>query len=363
MKGNVTLRERTLPSGNRALYLDICHDGKRERESLGIILKPGNDRETRQANRKQRELAEAIAARRLLDMRTERYGLPSDRSDTLVYAYAQKWLQRSGVTQGTINLDIRMIAWMRAYDGSDGLTFRDIDMAWCQGFIDSLNKPATYGKPLKEASKGTVWNRFKAFIHYAMNNDIITKDPMKKLSPFRKSRESIRTYLTAEELARLAQTPIKRKREWFKRMFLFSCFTGLRYSDVSALIWGEVSADGDRVTFRQQKTGGLQYLDINSQAQSLLGERGKDRERVFGIISSNIRGNWLAEWAADAGIDKHLTFHSSRHTFATLMLKATDNIALVSKLLGHADVSTTMIYAKITDRQKKEAVDKLPKIL
>ena len=70
----------------------------------------------------------------------------------------------------------------------------------------------------------------------------------------------------------------------------------------------------------------------------------------------------LRAWAREAGIDKHLTFHVSRHTFATLALTHDVDLYTVSKLLGHKDISTTQIYAKIIDKKKQEAVNRLPQI-
>ena len=65
----------------------------------------------------------------------------------------------------------------------------------------------------------------------------------------------------------------------------------------------------------------------------------------------------LAEWAKNAGIEKHVTFHVSRHSYATMMLTIGVDIYTVSKLLGHKNVATTQIYAKIIDQKKIDAVN------
>lgn len=153
-----------------------------------------------------------------------------------------------------------------------------------------------------------------------------------------------------------------------KRAFLFSCLTGLRRSDIVKLTWGEVHKQGDftRIIFRQKKTGGQEYIDITPQAADLIGERGNHAsdDFVFGDIHSPSATNYhIREWALRAGVDKYISFHCGRHTFATLMLDIGTDIYTVSKLLGHRELSTTQIYAKVMDKNKQAAVARIPDIL
>jgi integrase len=126
-----------------------------------------------------------------------------------------------------------------------------------------------------------------------------------------------------------------------------------------------VQTDGStRIIFRQQKTRGLEYLDISDQAVGLMGPRQSDDQPVFGAsVSTTYLSCILSSWAAAAGISKHITFHSARHTFAVMMLQIDVDLYTVSKLLGHRDIKTTQIYAKILDKKKQEAVNKIPRIL
>ena len=170
-------------------------------------------------------------------------------------------------------------------------------------------------------------------------------------------------YLTIDEVRKLAQTPCRS--EEVKTAFLFSCLTGLRRSDIAKLTWGEVHQQGEftRIIFRQKKTGGQEYLDITKQAAALMGERGADDERVFKWFNSPGSTNDIIRvWVANAGINKDITFHCGRHTFATMMLDLGADIYTVSKLLGHADISTTQIYAKVLDKKKQAAVAAIPDV-
>ena len=111
------------------------------------------------------------------------------------------------------------------------------------------------------------------------------------------------------------------------------------------------------------KTKGVENLPINEQAVKLMGNRGKEEEKVFeGLLYSAYNNKKLHKWVKEAGIDKHITFHSGRHSFATLQLTMDTDIYTVSKLLGHKNVKTTEIYAKVIDKKKINAVSKIPNI-
>ncbi|MBQ2395254.1 MAG: integrase catalytic domain-containing protein, partial [Alistipes sp.] len=162
-----------------------------------------------------------------------------------------------------------------------------------------------------------------------------------------------------------ASTPIKPRHEEVRKAFLFSCLTGLRVSDIVAITWGQVSKVGTmtRITFKQKKTQGLQYLDINEQAAELMGEQRSATEHIFHLHSLNLTNTQLRKWVQSAGISKHISFHSGRHTFAVMMLDLGADIYTVQKLLGHRNINTTQIYAKILDKNKQEAVQRIPKIM
>ena len=150
-----------------------------------------------------------------------------------------------------------------------------------------------------------------------------------------------------------------------RNAFLFSCLTGLRKSDIEKMKWSEVRQQGEftRIVFKQKKTGGQEYIDINPQAVVFMGERRKPEDHVFpNFAYSSFYLMELKRWAMRAGITKDITFHSGRHTFAVLMLDLGADIYTVQKLLGHKEIHTTQIYAKIMDKKKQEAVCMIPDI-
>jgi integrase len=151
--------------------------------------------------------------------------------------------------------------------------------------------------------------------------------------------------------------------EIMKKAFLFSALTGLRWSDINKLIWSEIQNSkeiGNYIRFTQKKTKGTETLPFNEDALKLLGKRGAPKDRVFeGLKYSAWHNLKLQQWAMKAGISKTITFHCARHTYATLQLTLGTDIYTVSKLLGHKDLSTTQIYAKIIDERKTLAASKI----
>ena len=132
------------------------------------------------------------------------------------------------------------------------------------------------------------------------------------------------------------------------------------------LRWVDVQRQGAfvRLIFRQKKTGEQEYLDISSEAVPFMGERGGDGERVFGDFHySDTMRRELQSWVSRAGINKRITFHCARHTFAVMMLDLGTDIYTVSKLLGHRRLSTTQIYARVLDKGKQAAVSRIPSIV
>ena len=169
--------------------------------------------------------------------------------------------------------------------------------------------------------------------------------------------------MTFDELQALAKTECKYP--VLKSAFLFYCLSGLRWSDINTLTWSEVRDEGDisRVNFRQEKTDGVEYLYISRQARELLGERQDPQERVFRGLKYGMTYNTeLVRWCNRSGVSKHITFHSARHTNAVLLLENGADIYTVSKRLGHRELRTTQIYAKIVDNKMKEAAEMIPEL-
>ena len=149
--------------------------------------------------------------------------------------------------------------------------------------------------------------------------------------------------------------------ESIKQSYLFCCFCGLRISDVRTLRWGDIDTeDGQaRLKIVMHKTKNQLYLPLSEQALKWLPERGdaQDSDNIFSLPPKNTMMRNLRIWAQNAGITKNVTFHTSRHTFATMNITAGVDLYTTSKLLGHTNIAITQIYAKIIDKKKDEAVN------
>lgn len=356
IKEPIRLREKTLKDGTKSLYLDIYHDGVRRYEFLKMYLIPENKRGDKEKNKKTMDIANAIKAKRIIELQAGAYGIEmADRKEVPFFPYYDKMCEKIYSRKNNLWKRVRQIILQTT---DEKIRFKSVDLRFVNNVRNAID-----GMDIKEGSKNIYFAVFKAVLNQAVRDNIIDKSPALAVAGF-KASEAKRTYLTAEELAMLADAECPNDN--IKRAFLFACFTGLRLSDVKALKWGDVVEENGytRLIFRQKKTKWQEYLDINKQAVSLMGERKKSDDNVFkGMLTNyNININ-LGKWSLNAGVTKHVTFHVARHTFATLMLANGVDLYTVSKLVGHRDIKTTQIYAKIMDKEKRKAVDMLPHIL
>lgn len=365
-----------MPSGNTTLYLDIYINGVRSYEYLKLYLVPERTRADKEKNKETLRLADAIRAKRVVELRNGVYGFKSAyATETNFYDYYRAMVERRrGVEKGGNWGNWRSCYHhLKIYDGRESLTFADITPEWVQGFKDYLEHDAVAwhhdirkrlkDKPLARNSKVSYFNKLRACINQAFEERIIPYNPLRGIEGF-KAEEGTRMYLTIDEVKRLAQVDCEYPQ--IKAAFLFSCLTGLRRSDVLRITWGDVYEQGEftRLIFKQKKTKGQEYLDITQEARVLMGERGKPTDHPFSNIHSPTCTNKaIQEWVLRAGIDKKITFHCARHTFATMMLDIGTDLYVVSKLLGHREIGTTQIYARVMDKNKQAAVAAIPSIL
>ena len=210
---------------------------------------------------------------------------------------------------------------------------------------------------LSQNSAATYFSIVKAGLHRAFIDEYLTVDVAAKVKGIPELKVKRET-LTIEEAELLARTPCEN--EVLKRAFFFAVLTGIRLCDIHELTWGEIqkTATGWRVDFTQRKTHVVDYLPISEQAYSLCGEPGEHDQQIFaGLTGSSWISRPLKKWIAASGIKKHITFHCSRHTFATLQLANGTDIYIVKGMLGHTNVKTTQIYAHIVDKDKRNAAD------
>lgn len=377
----VHLRKKKLKSGKTSLYLEYYKghsttpEGKskilRDFEYLEIYLTTNPETPTqKKENKENLELAEQILTIRKAEVYQGKYNLKNENKGKISFLeyYEQKKEERYQTKGNYDNWDAAQ-KHIEAYCPLH-TTLNDIDVDFIKGFKKHLDMIAVTKsqKKLSQNTKHTYFNKFKACLNAAFEEGYLKENLIKKVKGFAMG-ESTREYLTSDELQKLSDTPCKLP--LLKRAFLFSALTGIRWSDVNKMKWSEVREEGNdenglpifRIIFQQKKTEGVEYLYISQQARQLLGKRTDSKERVFkGLRYSAHMNLQLLRWCMDAGIKKHITFHSARHTNAVLLLENGADIYTVSKRLGHREIRTTEIYAKIIDKKMKEAAHLIPRL-
>jgi len=358
----IHLREKILSNGNASLYLDIYFEGKRKYEFLKLYLitnpKSASDKEK---NRSTLQLAQAIKAKRIVEIQNKAYGFTSNtRLQANLLDYFATLSEERKAEKGNYGNWESARKHLGLY--CDALTtFNDVDIQFVEGFKNFLKETKTKsGKSLSQNSQHSYYQKFAACLRHAYEKGILPHNPANSVrAP--KPGEPQRDYLSLDEIRALVKAECKFP--VMKKAFLFSCLTGIRWSDINLMTWGQVQdLNGiPRIIFRQKKTKGQEYLDINDQALDFLGERGQPAARVFeGLKYSAWHNMELQKWCVRAGITKEITFHCGRHTFAVMMLDLGADLFTTSKLLGHAHVKTTQIYGKVLDKKKQEAVGRIP---
>ena len=365
----MTLRTKPVSKGRQSYYLDIYKDGQRKYEFLKLYLVPATNEAAKIQNANTEQAAKAIRNQRELEIIQGKGGLaPVSNSKLLLLDWMEEYRKMKLATgqsnERALSVD-KVITHLKAYAG-EKTKLSAVDSDFCKGFVAYLGN-ATSGKhtqnpkPLASSTANAYFQLFTSALNEAVRQKKIAANPVLYLSredkkPI-KAEKSNRTFLTIEEVKQLATTDFKN--ESIKQAFLFACFTGLRISDIRNLTWGNIVErnGGFFVTITMQKTREPLTIKLNKQAAKWLPKKNATKE-VFDLpVYNAIINDNLKRWAKKAGIEKSLCFHMSRHTFATMELTLGADLYVVSKLLGHNDVSVTQIYADIINKKREEAVD------
>jgi len=354
----VSLRKRAMKNGGYSLNLDYMIDGVRTRESLKLYLVPERNKLDKARNNETLKMAKAVQARRALEIQSARTGIRyGHRKDMLLSDYLAEqedaYRERGKPSYSVIIHGIRK--HLLAYGGRP--TLLTVDKEYVLGFVSFMRK-----KGLSEGSVHVYFANLNTLFNNAYREGLMNENPIKRIETSKKPSDpkTVREYLTLAELRSLISA--KCRRETVKKAFLFACFTGLRLSDIEKLEWIHIRDNGEglQVETRMQKTGSLVYVPLPANAVAQLPERTEGK--VFDLPRRTQIREALREWMKEAGIQKHITFHCSRHTYATILLTYGADIYTVSSLLGHANISTTQIYAKIVDESKRRTVNLIPDI-
>ncbi len=357
---NVKIRYRKTSIGLYSLYLDYYHDGKREYDypkkyikgTKASYIEDNNTLQYILSYRDKKQLA-------ILQKDTGLESLSENLNANFADYFKDLANRKTGSTQRK---------WLSVYQhllkfSSGKILIKSVDKKFCRSFYNYLHSVCSYSTP-----RG-YFKVFSAALNNLVLNAIIPNNPAKLImqeseirSKLKKTKERQREYLTIEELQNLIKTPINNLLS--KDAFLFSCFTGLRLGDIRELIFAQLS--NGYIEFKQHKTNTNERIKLSSSALQIItrlkSNKTSNNDKVFPLYENKALNKHLKRWIKDAGINKKITFHCGRHTFATMCLSSDIDIYTVSKLMGHKDLESTQIYAKLIDKKKDEAIDKLPEL-
>lgn len=290
--------------------------------------------------------------------------------------------------------DINFLDYFQAY--IDKYTKKDIRMVVMalNRFKDFLNETPEYSKfkkvikpeqitkdmveayteYLQNRSVGegakSIYARFKKVVRYAVEHDLIRKNPCDGVVIKVDDQILRKEVLSWDEVRLLASTHYENENLNIRNAFLFCLYCGLRFCDVKDLTFANVDYFNALLKFEQNKTKGHSansgvVIPLNNMLLKLIGKPQQPNNRnelIFSLPSYEMCSKALKRWVKRAGIDKHITWHCARHSFAVNILNRGANIKTVASLLGHSGLKHTEKYTRAIDSLKQEAINSLPQI-
>lgn len=381
---NPKLKQKKLSDGNISLYLDYylgrvnCKDEcgntvnkvqrKREFLHLTILANPRTPIERKQ-NKETLELAQTIRFEREQELKQTLHGyrIKKDR-DINFLDYFQAYIDKYD------KKDKRMvrIALNRFKDFlQDTPEYNRYIHTIKPEFIDR-DMIVTFTEYLQSRSYGegakSIYQRFKKVMKYAVDHDVILKNPCEGVQIRVDENTLKKDILSQEEIQTLMATHLKGQNMEVRRAFILCLYCGLRYCDVKDLTFANVDYSNRLLKFEQNKTKGHSLnsgviIPLNDGILNLIGkpQEGQTKESlIFNLPTYEMCLKSLKRWVRAAGIDKHISWHCARHSFAVNILNNGANIKTVASLLGHSGLKHTEKYTRAIDSLKQEAINSLP---
>ena len=370
-----------MKAGNRGLYLEYYEKGFRKRENLHLYLIPEDAPDAKRINKRTYLKAMAVRSDRILNPpEFDKKPEPEEGIDrtTTWLEWCDEYIRYSagcGNSDSAMhhknNVRKRINEYLDCIGRTD-ILLKDVTTEVISGLYDYMRND--YRNPnqikvregrLADFSLLLFGETVNAIFNKALREGRIGFNPLRGLNKLERfhAPDKHREYLTPDELMRfLAVETATENEHQVQAAFGFSCMTGLRLGDIQRLRWGDIKPMGEgwAVSIVQHKTGSPVTVPLNDLALSLLPLRPEnDDENVFRLPGESGKVTKYVRSIRDkAGITgKELTFHCSRHTAATLAISAGAELYSVSKILGHRNLVSTQVYAKVNLEKKMEAVN------
>ena len=347
----VKLRERKTSDETSTLHLDYSINGKRNREPLNLKIydNPKTIFE-RQHNKETLTKASLIRNEREKQFFSDEIDEALDRkkrSNSDFYDYVKTYLSNytkkdKRTMLGVFNAFVEF--------APPPLSGKEVNESMCLKFRDYLSENFSGETP------SSYFSRFKKLVKQAYRDKYLKINPVEDIQNFKGDDSIKKDVFTIEELRALKNTSCGN--ETVKKAFLFSCNTGLRFAEIKKLKWESIK--NNEIVDEQSKTNKQVSVPLNDNALKILTECKNDSDYIFILPSHNAVTKTLRNWAKKANIDKHLTFHCARHTFGTNLAFYGNDVASISKLLGHTSLKHTMKYVRVGKELKEKAVNSIP---
>lgn len=361
----IIIRTRPLKNGNSSIYLEMHHEGRRSTECLHLYLIPEETEDDRKQNELTMLAAQNIRAQRYKEAARKGFShdiLERESADMKLVDYiAADRDRRVSIGMSLSRQHNTLIHWI--YKIAPNIRLSDVNRLFAVKLRDSLaNTPSELtGELLRKKTISGIFGMFGHIMQKATDEG--KANFRQELLPSLKGLgqpSGFRQSLCFDELQRLVNTPCKY--DSIRLPFLFSCATGLRWSDIRQLRWKNIVRHDDdcQLEILQSKTRKYVYVPLNKLALSVLPERKGDEDLVFDLNGNTNRFNRrLQEWIDEAELDKHITYYCSRHTFATIQYELGASLSTTRSNLGHCDIESTMAYTHILEGKKIEVTDKI----
>jgi len=274
-------------------------------------------------------------------------------SECSFYTIFQEYYIRKYKKHSTQKNFITTLSHLKNFNNGKELLVKNITKEFSfnlKNYLDRLN--------LANSTKNSYLQKYKEVVAYLVENKHINDNPIPKRFSFKNNLVD-RQYLEELELIKLMKTPHPQYSETVCQGFVFACFSGLRWEDLTVLKFDDIVID--LLKIKQGKTDEYVEFQLPPQAMNIVHSRRKYRsDLVFDNLGSNYRGNRkIKVWVKNAKISKTVTWHVARHTFACLLLLKGVDIFHLMKLLGHTDIKSTMKYLHVLKEHKAKATEAL----
>lgn len=347
----------------------VKHDRKKENLELYLIAKPRTPVE-RQHNKETRELAEKIRDERGQQLLNDKQGYRLTMDNKNLLTYWDAFIESTDVADKKL-----LKAALRNFREflkeeypmfATKIEAKQLRPDMMQAFVDYLLDNH------KGQGAMTYYKRFKRLINYSISVGMIKNNPCKgsdgkPIAPPKTDDILSKDILSADELQQLFNTHYEGQNPEIRRAFALTCYCGIRHCDIVKLTYSDVDYSNKILTFRQSKTAAHSSksgvtIPLNDTLLAIIGEKpeGAKDDLIFHLPSDTMCLKALQTWTKKAGIDKHITWHCGRHSFATMILTNGANVKVVSELLGHSSLRFTEVYVRAMDEAKKNAINSLP---